>query len=89
MAKLIGFNSANPAVITSATSVVSAFVKGFFVEVFSLVGLVLGLFFAAANYAAFAPWLLRVIQNREVANLIAFLVIALLVMVVALNVIFR
>jgi membrane protein required for colicin V production len=64
-------------------SVVSAFVKGFFVEVFSLAGLILGLFFAAANYAAFAPWVLRVIQNREVANLIAFLVIALLVMVLA------
>jgi membrane protein required for colicin V production len=64
-------------------SVVSAFVKGFFVEVFSLAGLILGLFFAAANYGAFAPWVLRVIQNREVANLIAFLVIALLVMLLA------
>ena len=64
-------------------SVISAFVKGFFVEVFSLAGLILGLFFAAANYGAFAPWVLRVIQNREGANLIAFLVIALLVMLLA------
>ena len=70
-------------IVVLVISVVSAFVKGFFVEVFSLVGLFLGLFFAAANYAAFAPWVLRVIQNREMANLVAFLVIALLVMVVA------
>ena len=70
-------------IVVLVVSVVSAFVKGFFVEVFSLAGLILGLFFAAANYGAFAPWVLRVVQNREVANLIAFLVIALLVMVVA------
>jgi membrane protein required for colicin V production len=66
-----------------AVSVVSAFVKGFFVEVTSLAGLILGLFLAAANYGAFAPWVLRVVQNHEVANLIAFLVIALLVMLLA------
>jgi membrane protein required for colicin V production len=70
-------------IVVLVVSVVSAFVKGFFVEVFSLAGLIVGLFFAAANYGAFAPWVLHVIQNREVANLIAFLVIALLVMVVA------
>jgi membrane protein required for colicin V production len=64
-------------------SVVSAFVKGFFVEVFSLAGLILGLFFAAANYGAFAPWVLRLVHNHEVANFIAFLVIALLVMLLA------
>jgi membrane protein required for colicin V production len=64
-------------------SVVSAFIKGFFVEVFSLAGVILGLFVAAANYAAFAPWLLRVVQNREAANLIAFVLIALLVMLLA------
>jgi membrane protein required for colicin V production len=70
-------------IVVLVVSVVSAFVKGFFVEVFSLAGLFLGLFLAAANYGAFAPWVLRVVQNREVANLIAFLVIALLVMVLA------
>jgi membrane protein required for colicin V production len=64
-------------------SVVSAFVKGFFVEVFSLVGVILGLFLAAANYDAFAPLLQRVVENHEIANLIAFVVIALLVMVAA------
>ncbi len=64
-------------------SVVSAFVKGFFVEVFSLAGVILGLFIAAANYGAFALWILRVVHNREAANLIAFLLIALLVMLLA------
>jgi len=70
-------------IVVLAVSVVSAFVKGFFVEVFSLAGLILGLFFAAANYGAFAPWVLRVVVNHEVANLIAFLLIALLVMLLA------
>jgi membrane protein required for colicin V production len=64
-------------------SVVSAFVKGFFVEVFSLAGVILGLFVAAANYGRGAAWVLRVVENRQAANLIAFVVIALLVMVLA------
>ena len=64
-------------------SVVAAFVKGFFVEVFSLVGVILGLFLAAANYASFAPLVQRVVENHEIANLIAFVLIALLVMVLA------
>jgi membrane protein required for colicin V production len=64
-------------------SVVAAFVKGFFVEVFSLAGLIFGLFFAAANYERLAPWVLHLFQNREVADLIAFLLIALLVMLLA------
>jgi membrane protein required for colicin V production len=69
--------------VVLAVSVVSAFVKGFFVEIFSLVGLILGLFFAAANYGAFAPWVRLVVHNHQVADLIAFLVIALLVMLLA------
>jgi membrane protein required for colicin V production len=64
-------------------AVISAFIKGFFVEVFSLAGLIVGLFFAAANYAGLAPWVLHVVENHEVANLIAFLLIALLVMLLA------
>ncbi len=70
-------------VIVLVVSVVSAFVKGFFVEVFSLAGIVLGLFIAAANYGGFSLWVVRVVHNREAANLIAFLLIALAVMVVA------
>ena len=70
-------------VIVLVVSVVSAFVKGFFVEVFSLAGVIVGLFIAAANYGGFSLWVLRVVHNREAANLIAFLLIALLVMVLA------
>ena len=70
-------------VIVLVVFVVSAFVKGFFVEVFSLAGVIVGLFIAAANYGGFSLWVLRVVHNREAANLIAFLLIALLVMVVA------
>jgi membrane protein required for colicin V production len=46
-------------------SVVAAFVKGFFVEVFSLAGVLFGLFFAAANYERLAPWILRLVQNQD------------------------
>src|SRR3984957_6355305 len=70
-------------VIVLLVFVGSAFVKGFFVEVFSLAGSIVGLFIAAANFGSLSPWVQRVIQNREVANLIAFLLIALLVMLVA------
>jgi len=70
-------------VIVLVVSVISAFVKGFFVEVFSLAGVILGLFIAAANYRGCSLWVLRVVHNREAANLIAFLLIALLVMLVA------
>ena len=70
-------------VILLVVFVISAFVKGFFVEVFSLAGVILGLFIAAANYGGFAVWIQRVIHNREAANLIAFLLIVLVVMVLA------
>ena len=49
-------------------SVVAAFVKGFFVEVFSLAGVLFGLFFAAANYGRLAPWILRLVQNHVFAD---------------------
>jgi membrane protein required for colicin V production len=70
-------------VIVLVVAVISAFVKGFFVEVFSLAGVILGLFIAAANYGGFSLWVLRVVHNREAANLIAFLLIVLVVMVLA------
>jgi membrane protein required for colicin V production len=70
-------------IILLSVCVVSAFAKGFFVEVCSLVGVILGLFIAAANYAGFARWILLVVRNHAAANLVAFLLIVLLVMVVA------
>jgi membrane protein required for colicin V production len=70
-------------VIVLVVSVVSAFVKGFFVEIFSLAGVIVGLFVAAANYGGLASWVLRVVANPKAANLIAFLVIALVVMLLS------
>jgi membrane protein required for colicin V production len=70
-------------VVVLVVSTGSAFVKGFFVEVFSLAGVILGLFLAAANYDVWAPWVLRFVHNHQAANLIAFLLIVLLVMLLA------
>lgn len=64
-------------------SVISAFLKGLLVELFSLAGVVLGLWIAAADYAPLASWVLRWAKNPQVANLVAFLLIALGVMLVA------
>ena len=57
-------------VVVLVVSGVSAFVKGFFVEVFSLAGVFLGLFIAAANYGALTPWVLRFVKNLDVAHLV-------------------
>jgi membrane protein required for colicin V production len=70
-------------ILVLAVCIVSAFVKGFFVEVFSLAGVIVGLFIAAANYTLVAPWILILVRNHAAANLIAFLLVALLVMAVA------
>lgn len=64
-------------------SVVSAFLKGFLVEIFSLAGIFVGLLVAAANYSQFAYRLMAWIPNREVADLVSFLLIALGVMLLA------
>jgi membrane protein required for colicin V production len=69
--------------IVLVVSVVSAFAKGFFVEIFSLAGVILGLFLAAANYGTIAVWIVPVVKNIQVANLIAFVLVALLVMLLA------
>jgi membrane protein required for colicin V production len=66
-----------------AISVISAFIKGFLVEIFSLAGIFVGLLVAAANYTEFASRLMSWVSNREVAGLVSFLLIALGVMLLA------
>jgi membrane protein required for colicin V production len=66
-----------------AISVVSAFLKGFLVELFSLAGVLLGLVVAAAYYPRLTPWVMRWVKSPEVAGLVAFLLIALGVMLFA------
>ena len=61
-------------------STVVAFVRGFFREVFSLVGLVAGILLASWNYAILGDRLARWIPWAT-AQIVAFLLIAILVMV--------
>lgn len=64
-------------------SILVGIARGFFRSAFALGGLLLGLALAAWNYWRLAGLLKHIIHSDEVANAIAFLVIALLVMVVA------
>jgi membrane protein required for colicin V production len=70
-------------VVVLALAVLAGIARGFFRSAFSLAGLVLGLTLAAWNYWRLAALLKVVIRSVEVADAIAFIVIALLVMVVA------
>ncbi|HEV2275169.1 MAG TPA: CvpA family protein [Acidobacteriaceae bacterium] len=66
-----------------AISVVSAFIKGFLVELFSLAGVVLGFLIAAADYGRLAPWIDRWVRDPRAGDLIAFILIALGIMAAA------
>jgi membrane protein required for colicin V production len=66
-----------------AIGVISGIARGFFRSAFSLGGLLLGLVLGAWNYWRFDGVLKPLVQSSELAHAIAFLVIALLVMVVA------
>jgi len=70
-------------VIILAAAVIGGIARGFFRSAFSLGGLLLGLVLAAWNYWRFAEVLKPLVHSIEVANAIAFMVIALLVMVAA------
>jgi membrane protein required for colicin V production len=66
-----------------AAAVLGGLARGFFRSAFSLAGLVLGLALAAWNYWRLAALMKPLIHSVEAANAIAFLVIALAVMVMA------
>jgi len=66
-----------------ALSVLSAARKGFFVEAFSLAGIVLGLLLASWNYQRLLPWATQWIHVPPIADAVCFLAIALCVMVAA------
>lgn len=70
-------------VIVLVVSVLSAAKHGFFVEVFSLAGVILGLLLASWNYERLLPWLNGWIHQQAIAQVGAFLAIALGVMIVA------
>ena len=70
-------------VIILIVSVLSAAKHGFFVETFSLAGVVLGLLLASWNYQKIFPWISSWVHSPGVAEAIAFVAIALAVMVIA------
>lgn len=70
-------------VVVVAAAVLGGIARGFFRSACSLAGLVLGLALASWNYWRGAAILKPLIKSVEVANAIAFLVIAFVVMAVA------
>src|SRR6266568_4082220 len=70
-------------VVILAAAVATGIARGFFRSAFSLAGLVLGLALAAWNYGHLAGLFKRFVHSAEVADAIAFLLIAFLVMAVA------
>jgi membrane protein required for colicin V production len=66
-----------------AGSVLTGIAQGFLRSAFSLAGLLLGLVIASWNYEVAGALIRHVVRSREVANAIAFLLIALLVAAVA------
>jgi membrane protein required for colicin V production len=64
-------------------SVFSAARKGFFLEVFSLAGMIAGLVLASWNYQKLMPWVLRFVHVWQAAEALSFLLIALGVMILA------
>ena len=67
-------------VIILGCAVLGGLIQGFFRSVCGLLGLVLGLVIAAWNYGKVATFFLPLVRVEAVANTIAFLLIAILVM---------
>ena len=67
-------------VIVLVLAIAGGFSQGFFRSVCALGGLLLGLTLAAWNYGQLAVWIVPVARVGALANAIAFLLIALLVM---------
>jgi membrane protein required for colicin V production len=64
-------------------SILVAAAQGFFYEVFSLVGVVLGYLLAAWEYWRLAPWFLQYVKSQAAANVAGFLTIFVFVCVLA------
>jgi membrane protein required for colicin V production len=66
-----------------ALSAITAARNGFFLEAFSLAGVILGLLIASWNFQKPMPWLLHFIPTPGIAEAVSFVAIALLVMIAA------
>lgn len=69
--------------IAIALSILTAWVQGFFVEIFSLAGVVVGYIAAAWGCRQVGEWFLPYVKTAEFANLAGFLTILFAVMLVA------
>jgi membrane protein required for colicin V production len=69
-------------IVILAWSTIMAFLRGLLLELFGLGGLIAGVLLASWNYPALAAILERVITATAVANVVAFLLIAVVVMIV-------
>lgn len=66
-----------------ALSAILAAAQGFFYELFSLAGTILGFLLAAWEYAALAPWFLRYVKSMAIAEVAAFLAIFFGILILA------
>jgi membrane protein required for colicin V production len=64
-------------------SVLGAAAQGFFFELFSLAGAILGYVLAAWNYKRVAPWFLPYVKNDWVASAAGFLLIFIAIVILA------
>jgi membrane protein required for colicin V production len=64
-------------------SFVTAVMNGFFVEVFSIVGLIAGLVIAGMYYMQLEPWMFRLLHSVPAAEAASFLLIAVGVLIAA------
>lgn len=70
-------------IVVLAVSLLGGFIQGFLRSVFSLCGLLLGLLLAAWNYERLARPIRPAVHSEMIADAVAFLIIAVLVMAVA------
>lgn len=68
-------------IVIIAWSTCAAFIRGLVLELFALGGLIAGILLASWNYPALAAILERFITTKTVANVVAFLLIAVGIMV--------
>jgi membrane protein required for colicin V production len=64
-------------------STITAFLRGFLLELFALGGLVAGILIASWNYPVLAGVLEHIVTAKTVANVVAFLLIAVAVMILS------
>ena len=68
---------------TISLSVLLATAEGFFFEIFSLSGAVLGYLIAVWEYARWAPWFLPYVKSEAIAQWVSFLTIFFVVLLLA------